>query len=132
MKRKEMKFHQSERASRYGGGAPRRSSSLTSSPLLATASDLTSTAAPFVPQQLQRPAPSSADPSESAPLVQVTRGGCIFFVPEADATGGIHEIPSQFVCMWPLDTTTSQHRNVAGSFGYPSHSYKVLSDTDGR
>ncbi|RLO02169.1 hypothetical protein DYB28_013235, partial [Aphanomyces astaci] len=42
------------------------------------------------------------------------------------------EIPSQFVCMWPLDTTTSQHRNVAGSFGYPSHSYKVLSDTDGR
>ncbi|ETV69055.1 hypothetical protein, variant 1 [Aphanomyces astaci] len=206
-------------------GAPRRSSSLTSSPLLATASDLTSTAAPFVPQQLQRPAPSSADPSESAPLVQVTRGGCIFFVPEADATGvppppippstllppspsyehpphlhvdthGDHlhypshysphvghpphsapypsspivatrrslaslalapsirrsldaqhdemvrqvdpgderykEIPSQFVCMWPLDTTTSQHRNVAGSFGYPSHSYKVLSDTDGR
>ncbi|CAK4210506.1 unnamed protein product [Aphanomyces euteiches] len=42
------------------------------------------------------------------------------------------EIPSQFTCMWPLDHDTVHHRNVAGSFGYPSHSYKVLSETDGR
>ncbi|KAF0691144.1 Aste57867_17568 [Aphanomyces stellatus] len=180
-------------------------------------SELTSTAAPFVPKHVSASPQSTADP-----LVQVTRGGCIFYVPESEATtapnpgasnphaslhvdvhpaslhvstsSGIHhpsssaipssmssshgcdyrpivatrrslaslalapsirrqldqqheemvrqvdpsderykEIPSQFVCMWPLDDDgDTRHRNIAGSFGYPSHAYKVLSETDGR
>ncbi|EQC27370.1 hypothetical protein SDRG_14812 [Saprolegnia diclina VS20] len=157
-------------------------------------SELTSTAAPFVPKQHAAP----------EPMVQVTRGGCIFYVPESEAKATptnavlrhgpgaqlhvdiqppyaasasvipsspivttrrslasmalaptvrrqldaehedmlrqVHpsderykEIPSQFHCMWPLDVQDDAlHRNVAGSFGYPSHCYKVISETDGR
>ncbi|OQR85276.1 hypothetical protein ACHHYP_12005 [Achlya hypogyna] len=157
-------------------------------------SELTSTAAPFVPKQH----------ATSEPMVQVTRGGCIFYVPESEAKATptnavlrhgpgaqlhvdiqppyaasasvtpsspivttrrslasmalaptirrqldaehedmlrqVHpsderykEIPSQFHCMWPLDAKDDLfHRNVAGSFGYPTHCYKVISETDGR
>ncbi|ETV93388.1 hypothetical protein, variant [Aphanomyces invadans] len=220
------------------GGIVRRSSPLTTSPLVS--SDLTSTAAPFVPKQ-QRSVSNASSATDAVPAAsfvqQVSHGGCFYYVP--DAAGGatppippanLHlagpsqpplgyshghapqqqplrvdtvqhhglnghvpgphrfsphvphhhsalypsspivatrrslaslalapsirrtldaqhdemvrqvdpgderykEIPSQFVCMWPLDNTTTSHRNVAGSFGYPSHSYKVLSETDGR
>ncbi|KAF0727110.1 hypothetical protein Ae201684_014846 [Aphanomyces euteiches] len=160
---------------RHSGATRSTTSAGVSSPI---SSELTSSAPPFIPQQQL----------VSEPLVQVTRGGCIFYVPESEvATGSLHvevplattpsstsspivatrrslaslalapsirrqldaqheemvrqidpsderykEIPSQFTCMWPLDHDTVHHRNVAGSFGYPSHSYKVLSETDGR
>ncbi|CAK4717244.1 unnamed protein product [Aphanomyces euteiches] len=162
---------------RHSGATRSTTSAGVSSPI---SSELTSSAPPFIPQQQL----------VSEPLVQVTRGGCIFYVPESEvatAGGSLHvevplattpsstsspivatrrslaslalapsirrqldaqheemvrqidpsderykEIPSQFTCMWPLDHDTVHHRNVAGSFGYPSHSYKVLSETDGR
>ncbi|OQS04864.1 hypothetical protein THRCLA_02937, partial [Thraustotheca clavata] len=175
-------------------------SSPTTTPSPVVNSELTSTAAPFVPKQFLT----------SEPMVQVTRGGCIFYVPESEAKasaaavptnavlrhgpgGQLHvdiqppyaasasltpsspivtmrrslasmalaptlrrqldaehedmlrqvhpsderykEIPSQFHCMWPLDAQDDGnlfHRNVAGSFGYPTHCYKVISETDGR
>ena len=161
-------------------------------------SDLTSTAAPFVPSSLQGSTIENDSPQK---LVQVTRGGCIFFVPESEAgptpttdtaaadadwflaengsspmalnprsvpapnrftLGSLlshekirqafdaqnewllrqldpsderyKEIPAGFHCMYPLDPPVAKnsHRDAAGSWGYPTHTYKVTSHADGR
>lgn len=44
------------------------------------------------------------------------------------------EIPMGFHCMYPLDPPVAKnsHRDAAGSWGYPTHMYKVTSQTDGR
>lgn len=43
------------------------------------------------------------------------------------------EVPSEFHSLFPLDPPVSRnsHRNAAGSYGYPSHVYKVVSHHDG-